>query len=157
MAKDHFQKANGGKKKKSELVLGVNTVQAVETRVCNNPNCGVTFTPARPAFYSCTKCFKSGFRRNDSLQLTADAEKKHKEKQHQKKRAKFAKSKGNKGGDKKGKQGRKAFQVSAAEVGSDNDGEDESSDSYEDENSETSESEQEEEKKRKQKENLQVF
>ena len=29
-AKDHLQKANGGKKKMSELVLGVNTVQTVE-------------------------------------------------------------------------------------------------------------------------------
>jgi hypothetical protein len=48
-AKDHLQKAkNGGQMKKSELVLGVNTVQAVETRVCNNPNCGVTFTPEKP-------------------------------------------------------------------------------------------------------------
>ena len=37
-AKDHLQKANGGKKKKSELVLSVNAVQAVETRVCNNPS-----------------------------------------------------------------------------------------------------------------------
>jgi len=146
-----LQKANGGKKKKSELVLSVNTVQAVETRVCNNPNCGVTFTPARPSFYSCTKCFKNGFLRNDSLQLTADAEKKHKEKQKQKKRAKFAKNRGNKGGDKKGKKGGKAFQVSAAEVGSDNDGKDENSDSLEHENSDTSESEQEEEKKRKRK------
>ncbi len=139
------------KKKKSELVLGVNTVQAVETRVCNNPNCGVTFTPTRPSFYSCTKCFKSGFLRNDSLQLTVDAEKKHKEKQKQKKRAKFAKNRGNKGGDKKGKKGGKAFQVSAAEVGSHNDGKDENSDSLEHGNSETSESEQEEEKNRKRK------
>ena len=29
-AKDHLQKENGDKKKMSELVLGVNTVQAVE-------------------------------------------------------------------------------------------------------------------------------
>jgi hypothetical protein len=111
--KDHLQKANGVKKKKSELVLGVNTVQVVETRVCDNPNCGVTFTPVRSVFYSCTKCFKSGFRPNDSLQLTTDAENKHKEKQHQKKRAKFAKNKGNKGSDKKGKKGGKTFQVSS--------------------------------------------
>ena len=41
-AKDHLQKANGGKKKKSELVLGVSTVQAVEKRACNNPNCDVS-------------------------------------------------------------------------------------------------------------------
>jgi hypothetical protein len=47
-----LQKANGGKKEKSELVLGVNTVQTVETRVCNNPDCGVTFTPENPSFYS---------------------------------------------------------------------------------------------------------
>ena len=118
----------------SELVLGVNTVQAVETRVCNNTDCGVTFTPEKPSFYSCNDCFKTGFR-------------------------KFAKNNGKKGGDKngkkggdkKGKKGGKAFQVSAAEVGSDNDGEDENSDSHEHENSETSESEQEEKKKRKRK------
>jgi hypothetical protein len=91
-----LQQANGGKKNKSELVLGVNTVQTVETRVCNNPHCGVTFTPSKPSFYSCKKCFK--------------------------------------GGNKKGKKGQ-AFQVSAVEVGSDNDGEDENSDSHEIENS----------------------
>ncbi len=66
-AKDHFQKANGGKKKKSELVLAVNTVQAVETRVCNNPDCGVTFTPDKPWCYTCNNCHRSGFRRKDSL------------------------------------------------------------------------------------------
>ena len=93
-AKDHLQKAkNGGQMKKSELVLGVNTVQAVETRVCNNPNCGVTFTPAQPSFYSCNNCHNSGFRRNDSLKLTVDAQKKHEEKQLQKQRTKFAKNK----------------------------------------------------------------
>ncbi len=57
--RDYLQKVHGDKKKKSELVLGVNTVRVVETSVCNNPNCDVTFTPARPAFYSCTKFFKS--------------------------------------------------------------------------------------------------
>ncbi len=45
----------------------MNTVQVVETRVCNNPNCDVTVTPVRPTFYSFTKWFKSGFHRNDSL------------------------------------------------------------------------------------------
>ncbi len=133
-AKDHLQKENGGKKEKSELVLGVNTVQAVETRVCNNTDCCVTFTPEKPSFYSCNDCFKSGFR-------------------------KFAKNNGKKrgdkndkkGGDKKDKKDGKVFQVSAAEVDSDNDGEDENSDSHEHENSETSESEQEEEKKRNRK------
>ncbi len=98
--------------------------------------------------YTCN-CHKSGFRRNDSLKLTADAQKKHKEKQLQKQRTKYAKNKGNKGVEKNGKKGGKAFQVSAAEVDSDNDGEDENSDSNEEENSETSESEQEETKKRK--------
>ena len=102
-AKDHLQKANGGKKKMSELVRGVNTVQAVGTRVCNNPNCGVTFTPAQPSFYSCNNCHKSSFRRNDSLKLTADALKKYKEQQLQKQRTKYAKNKGNKGVEKNGK------------------------------------------------------
>ena len=96
-AKDHLQKANGGKKKKGELVLGVNTVLTVETRVCNNPNCGVTFTPEKPWCYTCNNCHKSGFRRKDSPKLTADSQKKHKEKQLQKQRTKFAKNKGNKG------------------------------------------------------------
>ena len=116
-AKDHLQKANGGKKKKSELVLAVNTVQAVETRVCNNPACGVTFTPDKPWCYTCNNCHRSGFRRKDSLKLTADAHKKHKEKQLQKLRTKFAKNRGNKGVQKTGKKGGKAIQASAAEVG----------------------------------------
>ena len=122
-AKDHLQKENGDKKKMSELVLGVNTVQAVGTRVCNNPNCGVTFTPAQPSFYSCNNCHKSSFRRNDSLKLTADALKKHKEKKKlQQQRTKYTKNNGNKGVEKNDKNGGKAFQVSAAEVDSDNDG-----------------------------------
>ena len=108
-AKDHLQKANGGKKKMSELVRGVNTVQAVGTRVCNNPNCGVTFTPAQPSIYSCNNCHKSSFRRNDSLKLTVDALKKHKEKQLQKQWTKYAKNKGNKGVEKNGKKGGKRF------------------------------------------------
>jgi hypothetical protein len=114
-----LQKANGGKKEKSELVLGVNTVQAVETRVCNNTHCGVTFTPEKPSFYSYNDCFKSGFRK-----FAKNNGKKRGDKN------------GKKGGDTKGKKGGKAFQVSAAEVDSDNDGEDENSDSHEHENSE---------------------
>jgi hypothetical protein len=149
--KDHVQKANGGKKEKSELVLGVNTVQAVETRVCNNPDCGVTYTPEKPSFYSCNNCFKRGFRINDSLKLTVDDQKKHQEKQLQKKMTKFGKNEGNKGGEKKGMKGGKVFQVSVAEVDSENDGEDENSDSHENENSETSESEQEEKKRKRKK------
>jgi hypothetical protein len=39
-AEEHLQKANG-KKNMSELALSVKTVQAVETRVCNNPSCAV--------------------------------------------------------------------------------------------------------------------
>ena len=42
-------------------------------------------------------CHKSGFRRNDSLNLTVDTHKKHEEKQLQKKKTKFAKNKGNNG------------------------------------------------------------
>jgi hypothetical protein len=54
--------------------------------------------------------------------LISDALKKHKEKQLQKQRTKYAKNKGNKGVEKNGKKGGKVFQVSAAEVDSDNDG-----------------------------------
>ena len=150
-AKDHLQKANGGKKKKSELVLGVNTVQGVETKVCDNPNCGVTFTPSKPWHFSCDKCHNSGFRRKDSLSLTADAQKKHKEKQLQKKKAKLAKKRANKGVEKKGKKGGKAFQASIAAVGSDSDEESEDSDSNEEETSNSSESETEQKKEKKRK------
>ena len=121
-AKDHLQKANGGKKKKGELVLGVNTVQVVETRVCNNPNCGVTFNPEKTWCYTCNNCHKSGFRRKDSLKLTADAQKKNREKQLQKQRTKFAKNNCNKGFQKKDKKRGKVIQASAEELGSDNDG-----------------------------------
>jgi hypothetical protein len=115
-AKDHLQKAkDGGQMKKSELVLGVNTVQAVETEECNNPNCGVTFTPENPWCYTCNNCHKSGFRRNDSLKLTADGQKKHKEKQLQKQRTNYAKNKVNKGVEKNDKKGGKTFQVSVSD------------------------------------------
>jgi len=53
--KETLHQTNGGKRNTSELVLDVNSVQADETRVCNNPNCGVTVTPVRPTFYSFTK------------------------------------------------------------------------------------------------------
>ena len=142
-AKDHLEKANGGKKKKGELVLGVNTVQTVETRVCNNPNCGVTLTPEKSWCYTFNDCHKSGFHRKDSLKLTPDDQKKHKEKQLQEQRTKFAKNKDNKGVQKKCKKGGNVSKVSVAEVGSDNDGEDEHSNSNEDGNSEASEFQQE--------------
>jgi hypothetical protein len=57
-AKDHLQKANGGQKEMIELDLDVNSVQADETRVCNNPDCRVTFTPSKSWFYSCNTCHK---------------------------------------------------------------------------------------------------
>ncbi len=46
-AKETLHQTNGGKRNTSELVLDVNSVQADETRVFNNPNCGVTFTPTQ--------------------------------------------------------------------------------------------------------------
>jgi hypothetical protein len=46
-AKETLHQTNGGKSNTSELVLDVNSVQADETRVCNNSNCGVTFTPTQ--------------------------------------------------------------------------------------------------------------
>ena len=133
-AKDHLEKANGGKKKKGELVLGVNTVQTVETRVCNNPNCGVTLTPEKSWCYTFNDCHKSGFHRKDSLKLTPDDQKKHKEKQLQEQRTKFAKNKDNKGVVKKGRKREKSFQASTVEVDSDNDGEYENSDSNKNKN-----------------------
>ncbi len=121
--KETLHQTNGGKRNTSELVLDVNSVQADETRVCNNPNCGVTFTPAKPSFYSCNTCHNSGFHSTYSLKLTEDVQKKHNEKQLLKKRAKLAK-KGNKRDEN--------------EVDTDSDGVDENSDSHEDGNSETS-------------------
>jgi len=151
--KETLHKSNGGKKKKGgELVLSVNSVQDVETKVCNNPKCGVTFTPALPSHNLCNNCFKSGFkvRKNDSLKLTADANKKHAENQQLKRKKRFAKTKGKKGDGKKGKKGGKTLEANTVEVGSENDaGED--SDSKKDENSETSDSEQDEEEVRKSK------
>ena len=57
-SKETLNNTNGVKKNTRELDLDVNSVQADETRVCNNPDRRVTFTPSKPWFYSCNTCHK---------------------------------------------------------------------------------------------------